>query len=155
MIEVYRNLHKNCLSVREGGLVIEHAARICIWNPRFVVQPAGRERVVREQRKNVHAFVRGERGHLPHANFTQGVRYNPYVAPFFFMIDSGQEVVSAPYCLLSFDKVLIPYEDFYLWAGAKKPIMGDRFVRTGLAHTPGHLAGIPQSTGELPPHPEH
>lgn len=65
-VEAYRNLHTGTWSVRalEGpkgvkGRVIAHAKTVCIEDPKFVVQPAGRERVRREGRKNVHAFVRG------------------------------------------------------------------------------------------------
>lgn len=67
--EVYYNLHKKCLSYRRmpfsrdgikynAGLV-EHASDLLLEDVVFAVQPAGRRRVVIEQRKNVHAFVRG------------------------------------------------------------------------------------------------
>ena len=61
-VEVYKNLHKDCFSVRQKGKVIDHV----IWpedlhltKATFVVQPGGRERVRREKVKNVHAFVKG------------------------------------------------------------------------------------------------
>ena len=60
-VEVYYNLHKKCLSVRKRGLVIDHVSSILLKNAEFVVQPAGRKRVVKEKRKNVHAYIRGER----------------------------------------------------------------------------------------------
>jgi hypothetical protein len=62
-IEVYRNLHKKCFSVRHKGKVIYHLKdneQLSLTNVKFVVQPAGRAKVLREKRKNVHAFVRGE-----------------------------------------------------------------------------------------------
>ena len=58
--DVYYNLHKHKLSVRHKGKVIGHHYAALIKNPKFVVQPAGRDKVRREKRKNVHAFVRGE-----------------------------------------------------------------------------------------------
>ncbi len=63
-VEVYWNLHKRLFSVRalEGkdkGRVIDHVYGITLKDAKFVVQPAGRERVRREGKKNVHAFVRG------------------------------------------------------------------------------------------------
>lgn len=63
-VEVYWNLHKRCFSVRalEGvdrGRVINHADKVLLRDVSFVVQPAGRKRAIRENRKNVHAFVRG------------------------------------------------------------------------------------------------
>ena len=59
-VEVYRNLHNDKLSVRYKGKVVGHVD--CIWlrNATFAVQPAGRDRVRREKKKNVHAFVRGK-----------------------------------------------------------------------------------------------
>lgn len=62
---IYKNLHKGCWSVRalEGvnkGRVILHTDDITIKDCEFRVQPGGRERVLREGRKNVHAGVVGE-----------------------------------------------------------------------------------------------
>lgn len=60
-VEVYFNLHKRLFSVRSKGRVIEHTRHIAIKGAKFVVQPAGRAKVLREKKKNVHAFVRGSR----------------------------------------------------------------------------------------------
>jgi len=62
---VYFNLHRKCLSVKalEGerkGRVIAHADMVMMKNVTFKVSEAGRQRVIREQRKNVHAGVVGE-----------------------------------------------------------------------------------------------
>ena len=43
-VEVYRNLHKNCWSVRQDGKVLFHTEYICLRDVKFVVQPAGREK---------------------------------------------------------------------------------------------------------------
>ena len=78
-VEVYYNLHKKCLSVRKRGLVIAHVRSILLKNAEFVVQPAGRKRVLTEKRKNVHAYVRGER--VAVASFdgkSERITYNPY-----------------------------------------------------------------------------
>ena len=60
-VEVYFNLHKRVFSVRscKTGRVIHHAKDVHIVNPKFVVREGGRQRVLRERKKNVHAFVRG------------------------------------------------------------------------------------------------
>lgn len=87
-IEVYWNLHKKLYSVRalEGpnkGRVIDHSNCVSLRDVSFVVQPAGREKVRREKRKTVHAFVRGTRIYesreMPNCKLgaTQ-VTYNPY-----------------------------------------------------------------------------
>jgi hypothetical protein len=56
---VYRNLHKKCLSVRQLGIVKCHTDSIVLHDATFVVNPAGREKVRRERKKNVHAYVKG------------------------------------------------------------------------------------------------
>jgi len=61
---VYFNLHKRVFSVKalegaEKGRVIGHRTSLAIYSPVFKVSEAGRQRVVRERRKNVHAGVVG------------------------------------------------------------------------------------------------
>jgi len=58
---VYRNLHKNCLSVRcvKTKRVIAHVDFILLEDCKFKVSQKGRERVLKEKRKNVHAGVEG------------------------------------------------------------------------------------------------
>ncbi len=63
-VEVYWNFHRKLFSIRaaegrEKGRVIAHAYHVTLWGAEFRVSAAGRERVRREKRKNVHAVVRG------------------------------------------------------------------------------------------------
>jgi len=58
-VEIYRNLHKKCWSVRQRGKVKLHTDYICLKNAEFKVSQKGRDRVLKEQRKNVHAFIKG------------------------------------------------------------------------------------------------
>ena len=87
-VDVYWNLHKKLYSVRHKGKVIAHVPFVTMKDVQWVVQPAGRRRVLRERKKNVHAFARGtwmygkdelelqnERLHLTKR---QPVMYNPY-----------------------------------------------------------------------------
>ena len=87
-VEVYFNLHKYTWSVRQcsTGRVILHTDKVHIRDPKFVVRKSGRERVLREGKKNVHAFVRGDitvfhdlrpDGHPSYLDSTL-VMYNPY-----------------------------------------------------------------------------
>ena len=85
-VEIYFNLHKRLFSIRERhGKVIAHKRWVGLVRPTFVVQQGGRERVLRDKSKNVHAFVRPE-GYqgmdevIPFDildSYTT-VRYNPY-----------------------------------------------------------------------------
>jgi len=85
---VYFNLRKKVFSVRalEGakkGLVVAHVNRILIDEPEFVVSEAGRQRVLREQQKNVHAGVRGTWtawvDGIERWDYLTPVTYNPYL----------------------------------------------------------------------------
>ena len=90
-VMVYFNLTRKCLSVKalEGerkGRVIAHADSVELVNVTFKVSQAGRQRVLREKRKNVHAGVVGTMTNVP-ANYSTihiaealytPVKYNPY-----------------------------------------------------------------------------
>lgn len=89
---VYFNLHKKCFSIKalEGamkGKVIAHRDVVVLENCKFKVSEAGRQRVLREKRKNVHAGVTGvwdEMSKRDEADFValsilgRQVTYNPY-----------------------------------------------------------------------------
>jgi hypothetical protein len=98
-IEVYRNLHKKCWSVRQAGLVRFHCSKVNLKDCQMVVQPAGRKKVVREQKKNVHAFVRGylcgeER--VIQQFCWDDIYYNPYESGTFVDFQ-GQSVLTADF----------------------------------------------------------
>lgn len=62
---IYFNLHQKCLSVKslEGehkGKVIAHVHSAQLAGVEFKVSEAGRQRVITEQKKNVHAGIIGE-----------------------------------------------------------------------------------------------
>ena len=62
---VYFNLHRKCFSIKalEGpkkGRVVSHSDKVLIYGGTFKVSEAGRQRVLRERKKNVHAGVVGE-----------------------------------------------------------------------------------------------
>lgn len=71
-VDVYFNLHKKKLSIKaredfqvgvtlvKTGRVFHHRKGIVLKDVSFVVSKAGRERVLREKKKNVHAYIRGD-----------------------------------------------------------------------------------------------
>lgn len=81
-VDVYFNLHKKCLSVRDRKtrLVIKHVDSIALDDVTFRVSESGRQRVLREHRKNVHAFVSGVVSSATCCSEQQTFRatYNPY-----------------------------------------------------------------------------
>jgi hypothetical protein len=85
---VYFNLHKRVFSVKalEGkdkGRVIGHRTMLAIDSPTFKVSEAGRQRVIREKRKNVHAgvvgFLTSPYDWTKEEVLWTPVLYNPYV----------------------------------------------------------------------------
>jgi len=104
---VYFNLHKKVWSVKalEGpnkGRVIQHATNMVLRDCRFKVSEAGRQRVILEKRKNVHAGVVGTLETSPDAwalgtLATVAVTYNPYKAGTFVIKGADVPVYSARY----------------------------------------------------------
>jgi hypothetical protein len=76
-VEVYWNLHKKCFSYRLSGGKVTHARSLLLKDVKFAVQPAGRERVLREKKKNVHAFVRGTLLYVQNIKEMEDVVYAP------------------------------------------------------------------------------
>tara|TARA_R110002020_G_scaffold127173_1_gene285376 strand:+ start:150 stop:488 length:339 start_codon:yes stop_codon:yes gene_type:complete len=75
--------------MRHKGKVIAHVCKATLKDVSFVVQPAGRAKVLLEGKKNVHAFARGELvDQLPIDdnkiyNKPKIAKYNPYKAATF------------------------------------------------------------------------
>ena len=114
-VRVYRNIPKS----RKAGYpvysildlhtrrVVAHSDHVVLSNAKFVVSEAGRQRVLREQRKNVHAFVEGifiERLDIDEIAASV-ITYNPYKGPTFVTLPTGNAVESADRVVLA-DKVL-------------------------------------------------
>ena len=88
-VRVYKNLHKDCWSIKQDGLVKGHATELYLWDCAFQVNKKGRERVLAEKRKNVHAYVIGylTEAHNISSNWDainppetqERVNYNPYL----------------------------------------------------------------------------
>lgn len=93
---VYWNLHKSLWSVRDCKTrkVIAHLHSLTLIDVKFKVSEAGRQRVLREQRKNVHAGVEGYVSVDTDNPCLIPVRYNPYELSSFEA--SGRPIYEAP-----------------------------------------------------------
>lgn len=82
LVRVYRNLNNGLISVMNTkGQVIAHVAQLALKDVKFVVRQTGRERVLKDKRKNVHAFVVGKFWFSLDSILDLGgsiVKYNPY-----------------------------------------------------------------------------
>ena len=110
--EVYYNLHQKMLSVRVNGKVVAHAPAITLDNPTFHVSEAGRQRVLKSRRKNVHAWVRGDWNNYLHTGTSQiipensvEVTYNPYKYSTFVLAKDGTPIKNARYVAIHGRKI--------------------------------------------------
>ena len=109
---VYFNLHKKCWSIRSlthptKGRVIAHSSTVLLADATFKVSISGRNRVLREKRKNVHAGVTGI---LLDSTITRPgsqVSYNPYKCDYFYKVDTFEKIESAPVVEFRDNKVFI------------------------------------------------
>ena len=93
-VQVYYNLHKKCLSVRKRGIVIDHVDSIILKDATFHVQHAGRKKVLREKRKNVHAYISGTPTNVAFfdGEKSERITYNPYKYKSFISVETGDPV---------------------------------------------------------------
>lgn len=100
-VKVYRNLTQRCYSVMHKGIVIAHVLSCKLTNATFKVSEAGRQRVIKQKRKNVHAFIEGEWDRSEIGMFdavnVNRVSYNPYKSPYFMDGDKPVHKASAAY----------------------------------------------------------
>lgn len=113
---VYFNLHRELWSVRGADCRVRaHWQAVCILEPTFKVSEAGRQRMIRERKKNVHSFACGV-AHLGVELVEEGIQrggvrvtYNPYRAGYFYVatgVDAGREVKGADIAWLGSDRTV-------------------------------------------------
>jgi hypothetical protein len=113
---VYYNLHKSCWSVQVRGKIQRHATTLGLRDVQFRVREAGRQRVIKEKRKNVHAFCVGEQvtglrtflailGDLRPVE----VSYNPYRGGSFYRKDTGENVKGARFVWMRSDRKVFAF----------------------------------------------
>ena len=105
-VRVYKNLHTGTLSMQtytkgKGWRVHSHPEEVMLMNVKFLVYEAGRKRVLKEKRKNVHAYVEGVlRPEMPQGRYTERAMYNPYKFAS-WVSDSGRELTDCSFAAVS------------------------------------------------------
>lgn len=95
-VMIYKNLHNGLFSVKQGGLVVAHIESVLLSSVSFKVNEGGRERVIKEKKKNVHAFIVG---HILNVNSTpvsllrRAITYNPYKYGYFYFKDDNSKAI--------------------------------------------------------------
>lgn len=106
----YFNLHKLVFSVRnQKTRLVEHHSNTVILNDcKFKVSQKGREKVLREKRKNVHAGIEGILCGFDNnynlEDFTE-LTYNPYKYSSFVVKSTEKEVTGASLIVLKDKKI--------------------------------------------------
>lgn len=115
LCRVYYNLNKHKLSIQtkteKGWRVTHYSEYIFLKDVIFKVSEAGRQRVLKEQRKNVHAWVIGTyikdfdiNEKLTHSI----VKYNPYILPYFYKDNYQKDrIESINYCMIDNKNIII------------------------------------------------
>ena len=100
-VQVYRNLHRACWSVRQDGLVKAYTDIVHLTDARFVVNDKGRDRVVLTKSKGVHAWLKGiihpkpERVRAFGDERWRRVVYNPYKNKQFTLAKGSKPITKA------------------------------------------------------------
>lgn len=104
-VRVYYNLHKHCLSVKYKNKVVGYTNYIVLDEITFRVSESGRQRVLAEQSKNVHAYVQGRvTAWLPRMPKTR-CTYNPYKNSTFIIRNTQQPIHNAKRCCIVGHKI--------------------------------------------------
>ena len=109
---VYYNLHRHTWSIKalEGplkGRVIAYSDTVLLANATGKVSEAGRQRVLREKRKNVHAGIVGTLVHRESEGYFPGlpVTYNPYKYTSFVYSDTETEYTGSQFAYMAHKRV--------------------------------------------------
>ncbi len=106
---VYKNLHKDCWSIKQDGLVKAHTHDLEMWDCAFQVNAKGRAKVLEEKRKNVHAGIKGyldDFHGVDPAALGKEVTYNPYKYDSFVDKTTEEPIYYSQFSKLSQKQVL-------------------------------------------------
>ena len=90
-VRVFKNLKHDCYSIMQRGVIKASARQVRLTGVEFRVREAGRQRMLSERRKNVHAFAVGRLVDYVHPSDSRdmepmagrGAFYDPYRYPSF------------------------------------------------------------------------
>ncbi len=106
VVRVYRNLHTGGLSVLYKRKLLLHTDEVWLKDVKYVVSQPGRNRVLKEKRKNVHAWVQGTLvtkmdSVIDGLGPAVEVSYNPYKFGYFYIKETGMEAQHAAWVRVS------------------------------------------------------
>ena len=124
-VQVYRNINKtsptgiHVYSVRgDDGLVKKHVEGIHLKDCKLRVGKKGRERVLAEKRKNVHAYIQGKEMDWWMGQWAASVEitYNPYKYDSFVVMETGEPIHEAHTVCIVENRI-----HAWLWRNGRNP----------------------------------
>lgn len=115
-VRVFKNLKHGCYSIMQNGSVRASARQVRLTDVEFRVRESGRQRMVRERRRNVHAFAVGRLCDYVHPDETRvlevlggrGAFYDPY--QFSSFVDRETEAPVTTASVAQFDEHGVIYK---------------------------------------------
>ena len=120
-VKVYKNLHNGLWSIKDAksGLVLGHTNEITLFDCKYKVSQKGRERVLKEKQKNIHAYIVGH--YMTDVFQTENkietiirkeketITYNPYKENHFTTLESGRTKVvkESDFCTMLASETLV------------------------------------------------
>ena len=102
-VRVFKNLKHGCYSILQDGRVKASARQVRLADVEFRIRESGRQRMLREERRIVHAFAVGRLVEFLHPSEPgslealpgRTVRYDPHRFATFFDGETGDPVMGA------------------------------------------------------------
>lgn len=118
-VRVFKNLKHGCYSIMQRGVVRASAKQVRLSDVEFRVRETGRQRMLREKRKNVHAFAVGKLVDYVHPEDSRdidpiagrGAFYDPYRFPSFVDRETNAPVTTVSVAHFDEDGVLYSLDD--------------------------------------------
>lgn len=108
---VYRNLRRNCLSLIQQQHVVGYTEAVLLSDVEFRVRLGGRQKVLEQKQKNVHAFAIGKLSVVSNQLSVEELRtencqlitvsYNPYRFGYFFNVETLEPVIASKRALVT------------------------------------------------------
>jgi len=116
-VRVFKNWRRGCYSIMQNGRLKASAKQVRLIDVEFLVRESGRQRMLRQRRKNVHAYAVGRLMDYAHPAESRnldeipgrGVYYNPYEFASFVDLETQAPVISAS--VAQFDERGVIYSD--------------------------------------------
>jgi hypothetical protein len=118
-VRVFKNLKHGCYSIMQRGAVRASARQVRLCDVEFRVREAGRQRMLRERRRNVHAFAVGRLVDYVHPDDSRNIEpitgrgafYDPYRFPSFVDRETNAPVTAVRVAQLDENGVVYSLDD--------------------------------------------